>query len=106
MRRLWRVSTLGVVLFVFGCTQPVAPAIQPGDTVRPEVSFAPADPWPAGAKVTVGVLARVERPGGGSHYLKDQDVPAERVVVRARVSFWDGERPLGEPSEVPLVHDC
>jgi hypothetical protein len=74
--------------------------------VRPEVSFAPKEPWPAEAKVTIGMLLRVERPGGKTHYLNDEDVAIELAVMGARVTFLDGERPLGEPREVPLIHDC
>lgn len=94
------------VLIVSGCARPVPPVLQSGDIVRPEVSFAPDAPWPAGAKVAIGMLARVERPGFETHYLKDEDVPLERAVMSARVTFLDGERLLGDPLVIPLVHDC
>ena len=93
-------------LLVFGCGQPDAPALMPGDIVRPDVSFAPKAPWSEGVKVTIGMLARVERPGGEGHYLNDEDVPLDRAVLFVRVTFLDGERSLGDPLEVPLLHDC
>jgi hypothetical protein len=89
-----------------GCTRPVTPALQPGDVVRPEIAVAPAAPWPAGSKATIGVLLRVERPGGTSRYLMDEDVDVERAEMAVRVTFLDGERVVGEPREVPLVKDC
>ena len=56
--------------------------------------------------MVIGMLARVERLGGEAQYLKDEDVPLERTVMRARVTFLDGERWMGDPLEVLLVHDC
>jgi hypothetical protein len=94
------------VVFVIGCSQTAAPVLQPGDVVRPEVSFAPQSPWTEGASVAVGVLMRVERSGRDNVYLKDADVPLERTVMRARVTFLDGERLVEEPRDVSLVHDC
>lgn len=105
MRR-WSVVVPLTVLTAAGCDRPAAPAIRPGDVVRPEVAFAPRGPWPAGAKVTVGMLVRVERPGGETHYLRDDEVDPDRAVMTARVTFLGGGRPLGEPLEVPFVRDC
>jgi hypothetical protein len=106
MLRRWTLSALCVMFLAIGCTRPAAPVLQPGDIIRAEVSFAPNAPWPAGAKVAIGMLARVERPGGETHYLNDEDVPLERAVMSARVTFLDGERLLGDALVVPLVHDC
>lgn len=104
--RGWFLAIPLLAFLALGCARPDVPALQPGDVVRPEVSFAPKTPWPADARVNIGVLARVERPGGEGHYLKDEDVLLEQVVMSARLTFFDGERVLGEPVEVPLVHDC
>lgn len=106
--RQWLLPIPLVVLLASGCAGPAEPVLQlqPGDVVRPEVSFAPRDPWPTGARVSLGVLLRVERPGGVSHYLMDDDVPLEQADMTARVTFLDGDRVLGDPLEVPLVHDC
>lgn len=106
MLRPWSLFIPCVVLLVFGCARPSAPALQPGDVVWPEISVAPNPPWTTGDQIAIGMLVRVERPGGGSNYLKDEDVAVERVVMGARVSFLDGERLLGDPHEVSLVHDC
>lgn len=103
----WSLTVALSVLFALGCAgPPPAPSLQPGDVVRPEVSFAPLAPWPEGAKVAIGVLLRVERPNCAPHYLKDEDVNVEQAVVQARVTFLDGDRSLGDPLEVPFVHDC
>lgn len=106
MPRPRSLPALCLALIAFGCGRPVPPRLQPGDVVRPEISFAPEAPWPVGAKVTVGLLARVERPGGESHHLRDEDVPLARVVMSARIAFFDGDQPRGAPLDVPLVHDC
>lgn len=94
-----------VVLFAAGCSRPAA-VLRPGDVVRTEVVFAPQDPWPAGAGVTIGLLVRVDRPGGDVRYLRDGEVDPEGAVMRARVTFFDGDRPLCDPLEVPFVRDC
>ncbi|HVK07598.1 MAG TPA: hypothetical protein VM597_02360, partial [Gemmataceae bacterium] len=67
---------------------------------------APREPWAAGAKVTVGILLRVERAGAAARYVRDEEVAPERAAMRARVTFLDGDRLLGEPLEVPFVRDC
>ena len=105
MRR-WFLPVPVVVLLVSGCTRPAAPVLQPGDVVRPEIAFAPKDPWPTGAEVAIGMLVQVERPGGETHYLRDTEVAADQAVMLARVTFLDGDRPLGDPLEVPFVRDC
>jgi hypothetical protein len=105
MRR-WFLPVPLVVLFASGCARPVVPVLQPGDVVRPEVSFAPRDPWPAGAEVAIGVLFQVERPGGEARYLRDEEVAPEQAIMRGRVTFLDGVRQLGDPIEVPFVRDC
>ena len=94
------------VLLAAGCQRAAAPVFQPGDDVRPEIAFAPTGPWPIGATVAVGMLVRLERPGAEGRYLHDDEVPLDRAVMSARVSFWDADRPVGEPLDVPLVRDC
>jgi hypothetical protein len=106
MSRPWLLSLPLLLALTAGCTRPVAPVLQPGDVVRPEVSFAPNAPWPAGGEVAVGVLLRVERPGGKTHYLMDEDVDVERAEMAVRVTFLDGERVVEAPRQVPLVKDC
>jgi len=104
----WSLFAPMAALLALGCSRPPADraALEPGDEVRPEVSFAPDAPWPAEARVSIGVLLRVERPGGESHHLRDADVPLEQVKMSARVTYLDGDRPLRNPDDVPLVHDC
>jgi hypothetical protein len=70
------------------------------------VSLAPRELWHPDEKVSVGVLLRGERPGGERYYLMDADVEVERVVLRARITFLDGDRSVGEPLDVTLAHDC
>jgi len=105
MRR-WSLFLPLVCAIAFGCTRPAAPALLPGDVGRLEVSFAPKAPWDAGAKVAIGMMIRVERPGGEGHYLNDQDVVIERAEMRVKVTFLAGEIVVGEPMDVPYVHDC
>ena len=52
------------------------------------------------------MLVRVERPGVEARYLRDEEVAVEQAVIRARVTFLDGDRSLGDPLEVPFVRDC
>ena len=66
----------------------------------------PDAPWPAGAGVTLSMLVRVERPGGETRHLRDEEVDPDRVVMSGRVTFLDGDTPLGDPLAVPFVHDC
>jgi hypothetical protein len=106
MSRPWLLPFPFLIVLTAGCTRPVAPALQPGDVVRPEIAVAPSEPWPAGGKANVGVLLRVVRAGGESRHLMDEEVDLERMVMSARFTFLDGERVVGEPREVPLVHDC
>jgi len=93
-----------VTLFA-GCSH-TPPVLQPGDEVRPEVAVAPRSPWSVGARVAIGMLLQVHRPGRKIAYLNDKDVAIERVTMRARVTFLNGDSPVGEPLEVPFVHDC
>src|SRR5438445_359125 len=76
-----------VVLLGSGCARPVAPALRPGDVVRPEIAFAPRDPWPPEAAVALGMLVKVHRPGGEARYLGDKDVSPENAAMRATVTF-------------------
>lgn len=95
-----------IFLLALGCGQPSAAPLQPGDVVRAEVSFAPKSPWHEGAKVAIGMLLKGERTNGQTYYLIDEDVVLERAVMRCRLTFLDGDRIVGEPHEVPFVHDC
>jgi hypothetical protein len=95
-----------VVLLESGCARPNVPVPQPGDVIRPEIAFAPHAPWPPGAKVALGMLITVHQPGGEDRYLGDKDVTAEQAVMRARVTFLDGDRQLGDPLDVAFVRDC
>jgi hypothetical protein len=52
------------------------------------------------------MLLLVDRGGEPARYLRDEEVDPERAVLRARVTFLDGARPLGDPLEVPFVRDC
>jgi hypothetical protein len=53
------------------------------------------------------MLLLVERSGGEARYVRDEEVAPEQAVMRARVTFLDGDqRPLGDPLEVPFVRDC
>lgn len=104
--RWWFLSFPIAVLLAGGCSRPETHTLQPGDVVRPEILVAPRDLWHAGDKVTIGVLVRVERAGGESRYLRDAEVAADGEVVTARVTFLDGEHPLGEPLAVPFARDC
>jgi hypothetical protein len=56
--------------------------------------------------VALGVLVQVDRSGGETRYLRDEEVAPEQAVMRARVTFLAGDRPLGDPLAVPLVRDC
>lgn len=95
-----------------GCARPAPPppsedALLPGDVVRPQIEFAPKAPWRAGAKVALGMLLRVERPGREGHsHLSEADVPGEGVSIRGSVTFFRDGVPLGEPLAVPFVKDC
>jgi hypothetical protein len=52
------------------------------------------------------MLVEVRRPGSEARYLGDQDVAPEQAVMRARVTFLEGDLPLGDPLDVPFVRDC
>jgi hypothetical protein len=104
MRRRFLALSL-VVLLGSGCARPAGPVLRPGDVVRPEVAFAPQPPWPPEAAVAVGMLVKVERPGSDGRYLEDAEV-RDPPDMRARVTFFAGDRQLGDPLEVPFVRDC
>lgn len=98
-----------VVLLAVGCSRPDAdptPALQPGDVFRPELAFAPDGPWSAGDEVSVGMLVRGVRPDGEGYYLRDKDVDIERAVTGGRLTFFSGDKAIGEPHELPFIHDC
>jgi hypothetical protein len=105
MRR-WFLLVPLVVLLGSGCARRNAPVLGPGDVIQPEIAFAPHAPWPSGARVTLGMLIKVHRPGSEARYLADKEVAPEQAVMRAKVTFLDGDVPLDEPLEVPFVHDC
>lgn len=105
--RLWLASVPLVALFAVGCARPAPLALQPGDVVRAELSFAPKQPWHTGDRIAVGVLLQGERPTGERYYVKDADVTLEQVVMKARITFWANDQtPAEPPLDVPLVHDC
>jgi len=92
-----------------GCGQPAPPPppLQPGDVVRPQIALAPEGRWPVGARVAIGMLLEVHRPGRREvSFLLDKEVAAELAVMRARVTFLKGNSALGKPLEVPFVRDC
>lgn len=102
MRHFGAVAVL--LSFLAGCGPP-PPALRPGDEVRPEVAVAPDAPWPADARVALGMLLQVHRPGREVTYLADGDVP-DAAAMQARVTFFAGDAALGEPLELPFVRDC
>jgi hypothetical protein len=107
--RPWLASVPLVALFAIGCARQDTPraALQPGDVVRAELSFAPKQPWHTGDLITVGVLLQGERPNGERYYVKDADVTLEQVVMKARITFLTNDQtPAEQPLDVPLVHDC
>jgi hypothetical protein len=105
MRRSFAASLI-LILFA-GCGQPAAPALLPGDVVRPQIAYAPKAPWSAGAKVALGLLLEVHRPGRDeTAFLGDGDVRPEQAVMRARLTFLNGDESVGEPLELPFVKDC
>jgi len=106
MSRYWCLVTPMLALIAVGCSRPATSVLLPGDIVRPEISIAPSAPWPAGAAFSIGLLVRVERPGGEAHDLMDEDVPAEKATMMVKVTFLEGDRMIGVPLEVPLVRDC
>lgn len=88
-----------------GCGKP--DTLQPGDVLRPQLALAPEPPWPAGGMATLGMLVQVERPGRtGTLYLREEQVPAHGVTMRARVTYFAGDAAVGRPLEVPFVRDC
>ncbi|HEY7427647.1 MAG TPA: hypothetical protein VH682_25675 [Gemmataceae bacterium] len=105
MRRWFLLVSL-VVLLGSGCARPDAPVLGPGDVIQPEIAFAPRAPWPPGARVALGMLIKVHRPGGEARYLGDKDVTPEQAVMRAKVTFLDGDFQLDDPLEVSFVRDC
>jgi hypothetical protein len=100
-------ALLGCVCLNSGCSQSAATKLQPGDIVQPELSFAPEAPWATGSTVAIGMLVRVERAATPARYLNDEEVPAEQATMHLQVLFLaEDERPLGEPTLIPLVRDC
>ena len=89
-----------------GCTQQGPSGLQPGDVCQPEILFAPDGPWTAGTKVSIGMLIKLERTRHGSNYLADADVVLDKVTMNACITFFAGDNMLGEPLEVPFIHDC
>lgn len=96
-----------ILLLFAGCGSPSAPALLPGDEVRPQIAYAPEAPWVARAKVALGMLLEVHRPGRDEvAFLADGDVNPEEADMQARVTFFSGDETLGEPLALPFVKDC
>jgi len=93
---------------VAGCgTAPPLPALSPGDTVRPHLSFLPEEPWAAGTKGYVLLRLYVHRPGRAEPvFLTEGDVPVADPHMQARVTFLVGDAPLGEPFVLPFAAEC
>lgn len=105
LMRWWLILLPLVGLFGSGCAHSVRPAFQPGDVVRPEIAFAPPAPWPTDAAVAIGMLIRIDAPGGESRYILDTEV-RDQPKMRARITFFDGDDQLGDPLEMPFIRDC
>jgi len=109
MFRQWSLFAPCVAVLAFGCDRPPepvhVPGLQPGDTVRLEISISPKL-LHTGDRVAVGVLLRGERPNGETYYINDEEVAIERTVMSTRIAFLNVERLVSEPLDVPLVHDC
>jgi hypothetical protein len=98
-----------LVVALSSCSRPVAPdrpVLGPGDVVRPEIAYAPKEPWSVGAEVALGMLFRVDRSGNETRYLRDDEVNPDQAVMLGRVTFLNGVNPVGDPLEVPFVRDC
>ena len=104
--RLWSLIACCIVLFALGCAKPDVTRFQPGDVCQPEIQYAPDTPWAVGSKVAIGMLIKLEKPSGKSDYIADTMIVPEQATISARVTFFDGDRVLGEPLEVPFVRDC
>jgi len=95
-----------IAMLACGCAPKAATGLQPGDVCQPEILFAPDGPWNAGTNVSIGMLIKLERTRGGWNYLADADVVLAYVTMTARITFLADGRIVGEPLEVPFVHDC
>src|SRR5687768_7792690 len=95
-----RVLPLTVALLA-GCgtaPAPPPPALVPGDTVRPHLSFLPEKAWSPGAKCFVILRLRVHRPGRAEPvFLAEKDVPVTGLHMQARITFLAGDTPAGAP---------
>ncbi|NBO90834.1 MAG: hypothetical protein EBV06_00730 [Planctomycetia bacterium] len=106
MSKIKQLLIVVVVMMLGGCGT-TSPSLLPGDEVRPDIAFAPKAPWSPGARVNLGMLVQVHRPGR-SHkvYLSDNAVSPNQAVMRATITFFNGENTLGKALEVPFVRDC
>lgn len=106
--RSWLSLLFPIAFTLVGCGQaPETPALESGDVVRPRISFPPSSPWRAGGKGRALMSLEAHHPGSeGPTLLLVRDVPHEGVLMRARVTFFAGVSPLGEPLEVPFTRDC
>ena len=103
--RWWLFLLPILVLLGSGCARSVGPLLQPGDIVRPELTFAPEPPWRPGVVVAIGMLVKVDRPGNETRYLEDREVN-QQPDMSARMTFLDGDVQLGDPLGAPFVRDC
>jgi hypothetical protein len=106
MMRLLAVLVFCIVLAASGCTRPAASGFRDGDRCVSELQYAPAEPWTAGTKVTLGMLLKLERSSGEVAYVMDTDIVPEKATMSATITYWDGLRRMGQPLEVPFVRDC
>lgn len=90
-----------------GCGTAPPPALAPGDTVRPHLSFVPEGPWTAGGTGFVLLRLHVHRPGRAEPaFLSENDVPVADPHMQARVTFLAGDTPLGDPVVFPFAAEC
>lgn len=103
-----RLLTPCVIFLLAGCSAGgKAPTLLPGDTVRPQIAFAPDAPWKAGDTVALGILVEIRRPGRDAvAFLADADPLTADAEMAARVEFLSGDALVGEALDVPIHRDC
>jgi hypothetical protein len=104
--RFCSILAICIVMLACGCRQQTSTGFQPSDVCQPEIQYAPDAPWAVGSNVAIGMLIKLEKPSGKSDYIADTMIVPEQATMSARVTFFDGDRVLGESLEVPFVRDC